>query len=151
MNNIKRVLCVFMCAFCILVVSDVDVMAASPNSLEIASGEGISSPCLATPGSATFYIGENSNYTVIASSNSGIGRAVSVHVINFNASQYQADVMMAGRNGLIWSEDNCIGASGIRQFSCGNDVTYMYLRIRPKSSLFPAQPQTFRVEVVVGV
>lgn len=69
----------------------------------------------------------------------------SVIVDNFAPNDYQMDIIMNGRNGMLWQEDDCLHSSNNRVFTCGTDVTHILLRIRPRNRWFPASPKAFTV------
>lgn len=76
------------------------------------------------------------------------GGMFSVIVEDFAPNDYQMDIIMSGRNGTLWQEDDCLHNSSSRAFTCGSEVTNISLRILPRNRLwFPAKEKTFDVKV----
>lgn len=95
-----------------------------------------------------FWLGSNNSFKNISVSFPSSGGLFSVLVDNFNPSDYQMDIMMFGSNGLLWQEDDCLGSSNNRAFSCGSNVKSISLRIIPRNRLlFPATPRAFYTHV----
>lgn len=67
----------------------------------------------------------------------------------YEPSKYRMDIMVYGDDsqGLIWSQDDWTGNNSYNHFWIGTDVTAVYVRIVPRSGLFPAPQKTFNVRV----
>lgn len=86
-----------------------------------------------------FRLGGTSNFTLVASNTNGINGNLYIGVQNFEPSRYRMDITMTGRDGLVFSEDDCLGNSSSRTFWCGSDVTIVRIRIVPRNVLIPTK------------
>lgn len=83
-----------------------------------------------------FTIGKPSElYTRVVDEQGGIDRVVHIEVLNFNPILYQVDVQVFGRNGLLWSEDNCTKANSSIAIQCDATAVAVWVRIKPRAAL----------------
>lgn len=88
-----------------------------------------------------------SDFVNIPASFGSRGGIFSVIVEDFAPNDYQMDIIMNGRNGTLWQEDDCLHSSSNRAFECSSEVRSISLRIIPRNRLlFPARPKTFTVK-----
>ncbi len=88
-----------------------------------------------------------SNFVAIPCSFGVNGGIFSVIVENFAPNDYQMDIIMNGRNGMLWQEEDCLHNSSNRAFECSSEVRSISLRIRPRNRWFPAKEKAFDVKV----
>lgn len=75
---------------------------------------------------------------------------ITIHVIDFNTSDYVCDIMVYGKDGILDGKDDWLGNTnlGIVNPSGAWAVTAVWVRIRPRPRLlFEAQPKNFQVNV----
>lgn len=70
-----------------------------------------------------------------------------VLVREFDPGKYQMDIQMWGRNGLLWSENECLHNASSRVFECSSEVRSVSIRIVPRNTWFPAPNKSFTVEL----
>lgn len=100
-----------------------------------------------------------SSYTTIPCKFGASGGNFSVLVLNsvpgidgqkaiaYDPSKYQMDIIMYGRNGMLWQEKECLHDVNYRVFQCSSEVTSICLRIIPRTGWFPAPTRVFDVQV----
>lgn len=118
----------------------IEVTTASPNDANASSTT-----------SYPFLIGDNASFTRVIYKTGGVNCKVKIEVLKFVPSQYQMDIMMYGKDGLLFKEDDCLGNSSERIFTCGADVTSVWIRIIPRNTLFPATAHDFAVLVTYPI
>lgn len=95
-----------------------------------------------------YWMGKAMDYTRIPCSFPSSGGMFSVIVEDFNPNNYRMDIIMWGRDGMLWQEEDCLHNSSSRAFECSREVTAISLRIVPRNKLlFPAKPKDFLVKV----
>lgn len=89
-----------------------------------------------------------SEFVQLVYKSGGISTNVGVLIEDFNSNDYCANVLMYGKNGLLWRGDDCIVGTNSRVFECGSDVTALDLQITPRHKLVgEAPPRFFTVKV----
>ena len=95
-----------------------------------------------------YWMGKTMDYVRIPCSFTTGGGMFSVIVEDFNPNDYRMDIILGGRDGTLWQEEDCLHNSSSRAFECTYQVTYVNLRIVPRNRLlFPAKPKDFLVKV----
>lgn len=124
-----------------------------PKTTAVIPGEINAISATSVGASYPFLIGGDESFTRVVYKAGGINCDVKVEVLKFAPSQYQLDIMMYGKNGLLSREDDCLGnSSSERTFPCGADVTAFWVRIIPRNKLFfPATAHDFAVLVTYPV
>lgn len=137
-NKTKMTAVTLITSITVLFSTSASVCAATTDTKEgklpVPSAETQSNNVIMPLGSNTLYLGGSNAFTSVPVSFGAAGGVFAVSVPHFIPGSYRMDIMMWGRNGLLWQEEDCLGYSIGRGFQCGRDVTRISLRIVSRGS-----------------
>lgn len=124
--------------------AEVDTLAIEEDIVTVID-DGEAMPLVTRAPANPVTLGETNQYTSFPCHFGSKGGYFSVIVHNFEPKKYQMDIIMYGRNGALWQEQECLHEASSRVFECSSEVTSVALRIIPRPGLFPAPKKGFSV------